>query len=91
MLAVADALSVTVMVAVPAAPAAVGVPEMTPAVLMVIPAGRPVALNVYGVVPPDTPGATLMFVIAIPSVEAGMSYAELSINVRGVPGAVIAP
>ena len=82
MLAVADALSVTVMVAVPDEPAAVGVPEMTPAVLMVIPVGSPVALKEYGVVPPDTPGATLMFVIAVPTVEAGISYAELSVNVK---------
>jgi hypothetical protein len=57
---VGASLSVTVMVAVPAAATAVGVPEITPAALMVIPAGRPVAVNVYGSVPPDAPPETLI-------------------------------
>lgn len=50
-----DALSVTVTVIVPAALSALGVPDITPAALMVTPSGRPVAVNVYGAVPPDTP------------------------------------
>jgi len=33
-------------------PAAVGVPEMAPVELMLRPAGRPVAVQVYGAVPP---------------------------------------
>ena len=85
MLAVAgvgDALSVTVIVAVPATPAVVGVPEMTPAELMVIPAGSPVALNAYGVVPPTAPPETSMLVIAVPTVEAGISYAPLSVKLK---------
>ena len=82
-LAVADAVSVTVIVAVPAGPAVVGVPEITPAPLIVIPAGRPVALNVYGDVPPDTLLVTLMFVIAVPTVDAGMSNAVLCVKLNG--------
>ncbi len=35
-----------------ASPAAVGVPEIRPEVLMTVPGGRPVAVNVYGAVPP---------------------------------------
>ena len=44
-------VSVTVMVGV-LLPAAVGVPVMTPAALMDRPAGRLVAVKVYGGVPP---------------------------------------
>jgi hypothetical protein len=33
-------------------PAAVGVPEITPPVLIVRPVGKPVAVQLYGVVPP---------------------------------------
>ena len=43
--------SVTVIVGV-LVPAAVGVPEMAPEELMLRPAGRPVADQVYGAVPP---------------------------------------
>jgi hypothetical protein len=77
MLRVALALSVTLIVEVPAAPAAVGAPEIMPAVLIVIPGGSPVAVNVYGAVPPLAPPDTLMLAIATPTVDAGMSYAAL--------------
>ena len=88
---VADAPSVTVIVAVPAAPAVVGVPEITPAALMVRPAGSPIALNVYGAVPPVAPGATLTDVIAVPTVDAGMSYAALSVKVKAAGAGEIVP
>jgi len=45
-LAVAPLLSVTISAAVPAGLAVVGVPEIIPAALILIPAGNPVALKV---------------------------------------------
>ena len=80
-----DEESVTVMVAVPPAPtaAAVGVPEITPVEeLIAIPVGSPVAPKVYGVLPPETPPETLMGVMVVPALEAGMSYAGLSAKAR---------
>ena len=65
-------LSVTVMVDVPAVSIAVGVPAITPAWLIAIPAGSPVALKVYGGVPPAAPQDTSMGVMAIPVVDAGI-------------------
>jgi hypothetical protein len=50
-LAVAPAASVTVMVTV-AEPLADGVPEITPPLVIDMPAGRPLADHVYGAVPP---------------------------------------
>jgi hypothetical protein len=44
--------SVTVTTTLEAVPAADGVPLITPAEDMVRPAGKPVAVNVYGAVPP---------------------------------------
>ena len=68
----APALSFTVMVAVPAPRACVGEPEITPAVLIEMPEGRPVAEKVKGVVPPETPLVTFLELIATPTVEAGI-------------------
>ena len=73
MLCVTNAASVTIIVAVVAAPAVVGVPEMMPAALIDSPAGSVVDVNVYGVVPPAAPLDTSMLVIAVPTTDAGMS------------------
>ena len=73
MLRVANAASVTIIVAVVADAAVVGVPDMIPAALIDSPAGNVVELNVYGVVPPLAPDETLIDVIAVPTVDAGMS------------------
>jgi hypothetical protein len=87
----APALSVTVIVAVPDAAAVVGVPEMTPSALIDNPAGRSGELNEYGSVPPDAPPDTLMFVIAVPVADAGMSNEVLCVNASGVGGPVTTP
>ena len=44
----------------------VGVPDTVPEELMETPAGRPVAVNVYGAVPPDA--ETVKLLIAVPTV-----------------------
>jgi hypothetical protein len=77
MFLVTPALSVTVIVAVPAAHAVVGVPDMTPAELIVIPAGSPIAVNVYGDVLPDTALDIFISVIAVPTVDVGILYVAL--------------
>jgi len=79
------------MVAVPAALVSVGVPEITPAVLIEIPAGSPVALNVYAPTPPDAPRVTLIGVIAAPTVDTGILNAGSWVKARGTIGIVTAP
>ena len=61
----AASLTLTTMVA---APGAVGVPEIVPAADMLRPAGSPLALKVYGAVPPDAAKPALY---AVPTVPLG--------------------
>jgi hypothetical protein len=62
---VLESVAVTVTLNVPPA---VGLPDSTPALVSVRPAGRPVAVNVYGEVPPLA--ATAVEVYAAPTVPA---------------------
>jgi hypothetical protein len=84
-----DVLSVTVIVAFPAAAGVVGVPWIDPVSVIFNPAGSPVALNTYEGVPPDTAPYRFMIVIAVPTADAGMSYAELYVNVGGLAAATV--
>ena len=70
--------SVTVIAAV-LVPAALGVPVITPVALIESPAGKPVAVNVYGAVPPFAP--TVGAVYATPTTPAG---SEVVVNPSGV-------
>ena len=69
---VGNPLSVTVMMDVPATPVIIGVPEITPAVLIVIPGGSPDAVNMYGATPPAAPPDTSMGAMVTPTVDAGI-------------------
>ena len=64
--AVALDASFSVMLTV-AVPVAVGVPEITPPLLMVSPAGSPVAVQMYGVVPFAPESVTLYAVFCTAS------------------------
>ena len=64
-LAPEESFTVTTMVA---APGAVGVPEIAPAADMLMPAGSPLALKVYGAIPPD---AAKLAAYAVPTVPLG--------------------
>ena len=73
--AVGVALSVALMVTLVAVCAVTRrVPDITPALLILSHDGyAPSKLNVYGVVPPDTPPLTLIEVMAAPVAPEGMS------------------
>src|ERR1039458_3229637 len=60
-----ESFTVTTMVA---APGAAGGPEIAPAADMLMPAGSPLALKVYGAIPPD---AAKLAAYAVPTVPLG--------------------
>src|SRR5450759_3118184 len=74
-----ESFTVTTLVV---APGVVGVPEIAPAADMLSPAGSPLALKVYGAVPPD---ATKLAAYAVPTVPLG---ADAVVMIRGA-GAMV--
>src|SRR5258708_26118432 len=81
--------SVTVITAVlfPAGP--VGVPVITPAALIESPAGKPVAVKVYGAVPPLA--LTVVAVYATPTTPAGSEVVVIASGVTILIGRLAVP
>jgi hypothetical protein len=70
-----ESVTVIAAVLVPAGP--VGVPVIWPAALIESPAGKPVAVNVYGVVPPVA--STVVLVYGTPTMPPGNEFVVIAI------------
>src|SRR5260370_18453501 len=78
--------SVTVIAAVLVPPGPLGVPVITPAALIESPAGKPVAVKVYGAVPPVA--LPVVAVYATPTTPAGSEVVVIASCVTIVIGRV---